>query len=182
MTLTRPITCPANITITGAASCPITTGGTASFTVTASDNCPGVTFVCKNQNGAVVTSGSVFPVGTNTVTCTATDTSGNTASCSFTVTGFSFCLQDETNPGNFVLINASTGDYRFFCNGVLIASGTGTLNVKGCEGTIEHNKGDRRVLISWDTTANGGKGAGTAIVQVGVNNTRCQITDKNMQQ
>jgi hypothetical protein len=78
------------------------------------------------------------------------------------------------------LINAATGDYSFFCNGMLIASGRGTPTVKGCEGTIEHNKGDRRVLISWDTTANAGKGSGTAIVQVGVNNTRCQITDKDM--
>jgi hypothetical protein len=46
----------------------------------ASDNCPGVTFVCS------AASGSTFPIGTTTVTCTATDTSGNTASCSFTVT------------------------------------------------------------------------------------------------
>jgi hypothetical protein len=34
--------------------------------------------------------------------------------------------------------------------------------------------------MKWDTTAQGGKGAGTAIVQVGPNNTRCQITDKDM--
>jgi hypothetical protein len=176
------ITCPGNITSVAAASCPIQTSTPpVNFTVTASDNCPGVTVVCKNQSGAVVASGQTFPIGTTAVTCTATDTSGNTATCGFTVSGFSFCLQDETNPGNFVLINASTGDYSFFCNGVLIASGRGTLNAKGCEGTIEHNKGDRRVLIVWDTTANGGKGAGTAIVQVGVNNTRCQITDKDMQ-
>jgi HYR domain len=175
------ITCPGSITSVAAASCPIQTSTPpVNFTVTAADNCPGVTVVCKNQSGAVVTSGQPFPIGTTTVTCTATDTSGNTASCGFTVSGFSFCLQDETNPGNFVLINASTGEYSFFCNGVLIASGRGTLNAKGCEGTIEHNKGDRRVLIVWDTTANGGKGAGTAIVQLGPNNTRCQITDKNM--
>jgi hypothetical protein len=31
-------------------------------------------------------SGSVFPVGTTTVTCTATDAAGNSASCSFNVT------------------------------------------------------------------------------------------------
>jgi uncharacterized delta-60 repeat protein len=176
------ITCPQSIISVAAASCPIqTTTPPVNFTVTASDNCPGVTVVCKNQSAAVVVSGQTFPVGTTTVTCTATDTSGNTSTCGFTVNGFSFCLQDETNPGNFALINASTGDYSFFCNGVLIASGRGTLNAKSCEGTIEHNKGDRRVFMSWDTTANGGKGAGTAIVQVGVNNTRCQITDKNMQ-
>ena len=91
----------------------------------------------------------------------------------------SFCLQDETNPGNFVLINDQTGDYDFFCNGVEIASGRNTPNTKGCVGSIDHNKGDRRVHIEWDTTAFG-VGAGTAIVQVGPNNTRCQITDKNM--
>jgi len=113
------------------------------------------------------------------VTCIATDASGNTASCSFSVTVFSFCLQDETNPGNFVLINAFTGDYIFYCNGVPIASGTGTLNVKGCQGSVLHVKGDRRVYMEWDTAAEG-KGKGTAIVQVGVNNTRCQITDKSM--
>jgi HYR domain len=125
-------------------------------------------------------SGSIFPVGTTTVTCTATDASGNTAQYTFNVTVYSFCLQDETKPDNFVLINPATGEYAFFCNGVLIAGGKGTLTVKGCEGTIEHPKGDRRVLIAWDTTANGGKGAGTASVQVPVNNTRCQITDKDM--
>jgi hypothetical protein len=47
---------------------------------TATDNCPGVTAACSPP------SGSVFPLGTTTVTCTATDASGNTASCSFTVT------------------------------------------------------------------------------------------------
>lgn len=47
---------------------------------TINDNCPGATFVCTP------TSGSLFPIGTTLVTCIATDTSGNTAECSFTVT------------------------------------------------------------------------------------------------
>jgi hypothetical protein len=55
-------------------------GATVTYNVTASDNCPGVTTVCAPP------SGSVFPLGTTTVTCIATDTSGNTATCSFTVT------------------------------------------------------------------------------------------------
>jgi len=46
-------------------------------------------------------------------------------------------------------------------------------------GSIENNKADRRVFIEWDTIAQG-KGAGTAIVQLGPNNTKCQITDKDM--
>ncbi|HJQ22880.1 MAG TPA: HYR domain-containing protein [Blastocatellia bacterium] len=47
---------------------------------TVSDNCPGVVAQC------VPPSGSVFPLGATPVNCTATDTSGNTATCSFTVT------------------------------------------------------------------------------------------------
>jgi len=46
---------------------------------TVSDNCPGVTVVCNPP------SGSPFPPGTNTVTCIATDASGNTAGCRFLV-------------------------------------------------------------------------------------------------
>src|SRR5262245_59407030 len=45
--------------------------------------------------------GHPFPVGTTTVNCSATG-GGSSASCSFTVTVFGLCLQDETNPGNFV--------------------------------------------------------------------------------
>jgi concanavalin A-like lectin/glucanase superfamily protein/HYR domain-containing protein len=52
----------------------------AYFGVTASDNCPAVTKICTPP------SGTCFPVGTTTVTCTATDSSGNTATTSFTVT------------------------------------------------------------------------------------------------
>jgi hypothetical protein len=46
---------------------------------TVSDNCPGATFVCAPA------SGSSFPLGTTTVTCTATDAHTNQAGCSFTV-------------------------------------------------------------------------------------------------
>ena len=173
------ITCPPNITFVAAATCPPTSSMPVNFTVTASDNCPGVTVVCRNQDGVVVTSGLPFPVGTTTVTCTATDTSGNTTACSFTISGFNFCLQDEDNPGNVVLINALTGDYRFCCGGVPVATGRGTLTTRGCIGSIDDAKGDRRVHIQWDTSANGA-GAGTAIVQVSPNKTICQITDKKM--
>jgi len=70
------ITCPANIvTNTAPGQC----SQVASFTAAASDNCPGVSVVCAPL------SGSTFPKGTNTVNCTATDASGNTGGCSFTV-------------------------------------------------------------------------------------------------
>ena len=57
------------------------TGAAVAFTVTATDNLdPSPTVVCTPA------SGSVFPVGTTTVNCTATDVSGNTAHGSFTIT------------------------------------------------------------------------------------------------
>lgn len=51
-----------------------------SFTVTATDNCPGVTVV------NIPASGSVFVKGTTTVTSVATDASGNPTTRTFTVT------------------------------------------------------------------------------------------------
>jgi uncharacterized repeat protein (TIGR01451 family) len=47
---------------------------------TVSDNLPGATVACAPP------SGSAFPIGTATITCTAVDVAGNRASCSFTVT------------------------------------------------------------------------------------------------
>ena len=48
-------------------------------TPAASDNCPGVRVIC------VPPSGTTFPIGISTVNCTAIDTSGNQAACSFTI-------------------------------------------------------------------------------------------------
>lgn len=76
---TQPPTtvCPANITTAATAA----TGAVITFAApTASDNCPGFTTVCAPA------SGSTFPIGTTTDTCTTTDASANTASCSFTGT------------------------------------------------------------------------------------------------
>jgi hypothetical protein len=73
------ITCPANITVE--ASCP--TGAIATYTApVGTDNCPGVT----TTRTAGLASGAVFPIGNTTVTYTATDSSGSSTSCSFTVT------------------------------------------------------------------------------------------------
>jgi len=43
------------------------------YAATATDNCPGATYTCSPV------SGSTFAKGTNSVTCMATDASGNTA-------------------------------------------------------------------------------------------------------
>jgi len=69
--------CPSDITVDNdAGEC----GAVVTFTSTVTDNCPGATVTCDPA------SGSTFPVGTTTVTCTAVDASGNDATCTFTVT------------------------------------------------------------------------------------------------
>ncbi len=75
------IACPSNMIVSAA---PNQCGANATFLPTTSGNCGGVT--CSPP------SGSLFPVGTNTVTCTTT--SG--ANCSFTV------VVNDTSPPNLV--------------------------------------------------------------------------------
>ncbi len=164
------ITCPANITTTAPPSCNQAASVVVNFPApTASDVCGSITLVC------VPPSGSSFPVGTTTVTCTATG-AGGPSNCSFTVTVFGACLQDDSNPGNVVLFNTTTGEYRFCCNGTVLASGIGTISRRGCEFTIQHNTPDRRVLIK----VNFATGKGTASIQSPPGQTRCTITDRNV--
>ncbi|HMJ66181.1 MAG TPA: HYR domain-containing protein, partial [Candidatus Binatia bacterium] len=71
------VNCPVNIVV---ANDPGQCSAVVTYTTTAADNCPGVSVVCAPA------SGSVFPKGTSSVACTATDASGNKAQCGFTVT------------------------------------------------------------------------------------------------
>ena len=164
------ITCPANVTAVTALTCPATTATAVSFPdPTASDNCPGVTVAC------VPASGSIIPVGTTTVTCTATDASGNTATCSFTVTVFDVCLQDDSNPANKLLINSFTGDYRFICNGDPFV-GRGKITGLGCDKQLAHNPSDKRVRANWSSAVK----RGNASLQAPPGTNRCTIADSNM--
>jgi hypothetical protein len=72
------ITCPADITQCNDAG---TCDAVVTFSASAIDNCdPNPSVSCSPA------SGSTFPKGTTTVTCTATDAAGNSSTCSFTVT------------------------------------------------------------------------------------------------
>jgi hypothetical protein len=76
------ITCPADVTVTAA---PNQSQVMVAIPVpTASDNC-GAPSIVNDQNGTADASGT-YPVGTTTVTYTATDASGLVATCSFDVT------------------------------------------------------------------------------------------------
>ncbi|RMG96596.1 MAG: HYR domain-containing protein, partial [Chloroflexi bacterium] len=101
------ISCPADQTVTvGTGNTSAVVGGIAPV---ASDNCSlaSVTYTLSGAttgSGNNDASGQTFNLGVTTVTYTATDDAGNTASCSFTVT-----VQQATVPGALTLI-AGGGD------------------------------------------------------------------------
>jgi hypothetical protein len=78
-------------------------------------NYPAPTIVDGSCATSVVStnpSGSIFSPGTTTVTITATDALNRMISCSFKVTVWDVCIQDDS-AGDFLLINSFTGDYLF---------------------------------------------------------------------
>ncbi len=131
---------------------------------TASDNCPGVSTNCSPA------SGSSFPLGTTTVTCTATDVANLTANCSFTVTVIvnqfmplpTASLTDPlvcTGPGNRV--NGS-----FAVTNTSQVSQTGTITVAlpaglvGLPGSCTANVGSCTVsatTVTWNGTLTAGQ-------------------------
>jgi hypothetical protein len=111
------IVCPANITVSND---PGNCSAVVAYSVTASDNCPGVTL------SVVPPSGSVFPVGSTTVNCTATDASGNMASCSFTVT-----VNDTEAPVVTCPANITQNNDPDFCSAVVTFTSLATDNCPG---------------------------------------------------
>ena len=128
--------CPADITVTSETGNPATCTQIATWTApTAADNC-GVASLTSTHN-----SGDAFPVGTTTVTYTATDIHGNTETCSFTVT-----VTDDTKPtitGCPADITVNTGSGNTQCSQTatwtepLVGDNCGVLSL-----TSTHNSGD----------------------------------------
>jgi hypothetical protein len=156
------ITCPANITATTGS--PNAGGVVVNYpTPVASDNCPGVTVTCTPP------SGSTFNVGTNTVNCTATDASGNTASCSFTISVFNTAITSNLT-GDSLRWNSFTGDYVFTHagSGGFTLSGRGTANVVNGVRTLTDFKADRRISAMFLLGQQTGRATITVLVAQGV--------------
>ncbi len=160
------INCPANIIIVTPNG---NLSGVATFSVTALDNCATVTPVCNPPSGAS------FPVGTTTVTCTASD-GANTATCSFTVTAFDGRLQDDTVPTRVVIFNTITGEYRFCCDAMTLVGQASSIIRKGGEIMLQDNRSDRRVIIRVSKAIF--KGTATANT-LAPPNFQCQIQDRD---
>jgi hypothetical protein len=107
----------------------------------ASDNCAVASVVC------VPPAGSSFPRGTTPVTCTASDTSNNKTTCSFSVRVFDYVIADDTN-GKLLRFNSVTGDYEFFdCRKTLTLSGRGTVTMSSCKTELRASGADRNLLV-----------------------------------
>lgn len=125
------ISCPPNITVNTGPNQP---GVTKNFTVTAADLCSGASVVCAPP------SGSLFPVGATTVTCTATDGSGNADSCSFTITVNSQLLFQGNGSG-------SGDELGFTVAGGGDVNGDGVADfIIGAPGTDPLSQGEGSVL------------------------------------
>jgi hypothetical protein len=96
------------------------------------DNCPGAT----TTRTAGLASGSVFPIGTGTVTYTVNDAHGNLTSCSFTVTVLTpqVVIQNLINS-----VNASslTGTQK---NGLLAKLSAALDGINGGQTNVACNK------------------------------------------
>jgi len=86
---TLSITCPPDMTVGTLAAAGAVVNYPPPVVV---GTCPPITVVCNPP------SGSVFPIGTTTVTCTATDRSGKSASCSFRITVFRRFVEVDKMP------------------------------------------------------------------------------------
>jgi hypothetical protein len=118
---------PSDITVyTGAGS--TTCNKVVTWTApTASDNCSVSTLTSTH------TSGAVFPVGTTTVTYTATDVNGNTATSSFTV-----AVIDNTNP----VVNVQNITLN------LTSAGTGTITAAQINNGSTDNCGIASIVLN----------------------------------
>jgi hypothetical protein len=122
--------CPSNISIGTDPN--VCTAVVSWIPPTVSDNCTGATLTSTHNPG------DTFPKGTTTVTYTGTDTCGNTATCSFTVT-----VTDDENP---VIAgcpsNITTGTQAPLCSAVVSwTAPTATDNCPGVVLTSTHNPG-----------------------------------------
>ncbi len=182
---TEPVvTVPANMTL-GATN---SSGAVANFAASAQDIVDGsIAPTCSPP------SGSTFPIGVTTVTCSATDASNNTGTASFTVTventvqvptvalsGPAAALEGETKTytfevsddaqDSFTVSNVSCG-----ANGSLV-SGSLAVTAAGGSFACSFPEGPAISVVSVQVTDSGGQSSNSDEVSVTVNNVAPVIT------
>jgi hypothetical protein len=134
------IVCPTNI-ITNTINASDASVAVTFAAPAVADNCSGATVAC------VPPSGSFFPRGVTTVTCTATDASSNQTSCAFTVKVFDYVIVDDSN-GRILRFLSTTGEYDFFdCRKSKSLSGQAQVTISSCKTELRDNKPDRTLTV-----------------------------------
>ncbi|MFN8394516.1 MAG: HYR domain-containing protein, partial [Bacteroidia bacterium] len=150
------ITCPANISVnTDLGVC----GAAVSHAATATDNCSATV----SQTSGLA-SGAVFPVGTSSVSYNAVDPSGNSASCSFTVT-----VTDNEAPVISCPENITVNNDNGVCGAVVSHSTSATDN---CSATVSQASG----LASGATFPVGTSSVSYSAVDPSGNTAACSFT------
>ena len=138
------ITCPANITTGANTTQGTTVGALVGYAApTVSDNCPGV-----GAPNCTPASGSFFPTGVTTVTCSVADAVGNSASCSFTVTvtsAFGACYVDDGTGNTLSIVTDPTNPLYGYWQFKVVA---GNLTFSGVAESVNNVPG--RSLIAYD--------------------------------
>ena len=125
-------------------------------------------------------SGSVFPVGTTLVNCTAPNgCGGENLACSFSVTlaAQSLTVVDFGGSGSSFTIDVATGQYTFTCGDGFSLSGTGMVRIHGSVITLEDMSPDRCVMIMIDLSV--GRAIATLKSPMGL--LRCTVQGRNLQ-
>jgi hypothetical protein len=165
--------------------CTASTLSCAGFCISSSSPVP-VNFTTPVTTGgtpAVCTppSGSVFGVGTTTVTCTANDGCGGGAICGFGVT-LSLAVisfSDFAGSGSTFTLNTATGAYTFTCGpgaGSFTMTGTGHVVIEGGMILLEDLQGNRCVEVKIDCPSR--RAVGTLKSPMGT--VRCSIQARNV--
>src|SRR5690606_27824962 len=141
--------CPTDITVsTDASSCDAVVTWTAP---TFTDNCTGTTLTSTHEPG------DVFPIGTTTVTNTATDGAGNTTTCSFDVTVVDTEVPVIANCPTDITVSTDASS----CDAVVTwTAPTFTDNCTGTTLTSTHEPGDVFPIGTTTVTYTATDGAG----------------------
>ena len=167
-------------------SCPvdicIPTGAPAAVTYPTPLTTAGTQAVCTPA------SGSVFPLGTTAVNCTAPGgCGGEDLVCGFTVTlaglpvtaaGQSLTVVDFGGSGSSFTIDVATGKYTFTCGDGFSVSGTGMVRIHGSTITLEDMTADRCVAIMIDLSV----GRAIASLKSPMGLLRCTVLGRILQQ
>jgi hypothetical protein len=120
------VTCPQNVVVNPPQG--VCNPAVQYSTPTATDNCSTATVMCTPA------SGSNFPLGTTTVTCTATDQANNSSQCTFTVTvtgtPFSILCGGDINTAARILAPVTCGI------GSVVSYPAPTISSSTCNGNI----------------------------------------------